>query len=384
MDVIEASNKKEFLKINVANLHVDNYNPRFPENVQGKVEKDILKILERDFDLRELADSMSQNGYFDEEPMVAVPAKLPDDFKDDGTGEDWEKFKNFIGRPDTQFIVVEGNRRLSTIKLLLDSSLREQFGISEWPELLPRVKCDLEVVPVYVYPKREKVMPYLGVRHISAVKKWDPFAKSRYIAQMKNNGYSIEQIEQRTGDRQNAARTSYLAYKLVERLEEESAGSTENARKNFSYLLLALGQNPVRSYIGMPRKLSEINLESPVSDDKVDNLKDLFSFLFGEGKEIPPVFTDSRRITDSLVDVLKSPEATKLLKDTRNLQDAYELSGGRQAAVVKKLRTVQNALKYVLPMIRDNINEDISSLVKECESMLDQIKTLIGSATKKS
>ena len=65
--------KRPQLNVNADNLHLDPLNPRLPEDIQGKSEEDINYALYRFFDVDELAYSMAENGYFDEEPLVAIP-----------------------------------------------------------------------------------------------------------------------------------------------------------------------------------------------------------------------------------------------------------------------------------------------------------------------
>ncbi|MBK7639040.1 MAG: hypothetical protein IPJ22_03035 [Bacteroidetes bacterium] len=83
--------------------------------------------LYRFFDIEELAYSMAENGYFDEEPLVAIPQSLPIVFHGLSGNELMQNdaYIKFIKDQTTQFVVVEGNRRLSTIKLLLSAELRK-------------------------------------------------------------------------------------------------------------------------------------------------------------------------------------------------------------------------------------------------------------------
>jgi len=63
--------------VSIDRLHLDPENPRLPEEIQGRPEPDVLKYLFEHFDLEEIAAPMGQNGYFDEEPLVAIPIELP-------------------------------------------------------------------------------------------------------------------------------------------------------------------------------------------------------------------------------------------------------------------------------------------------------------------
>jgi len=57
-------------------LFLDPQNPRLPIEVQGRNEEDIACALYRFFDIEELAYSMAENGYFDEEPLVAISGQV--------------------------------------------------------------------------------------------------------------------------------------------------------------------------------------------------------------------------------------------------------------------------------------------------------------------
>src|ERR1700684_1957742 len=69
--------KRPLRNLGIGRLHLDPENPRLPEEVQGRGEEELLQHLYEHFALEEIASSMAQNGYFDEEPLVAVPNRLP-------------------------------------------------------------------------------------------------------------------------------------------------------------------------------------------------------------------------------------------------------------------------------------------------------------------
>src|SRR5580704_7314572 len=69
--------KRPLRNLAIARLHLDPANPRLPEDVQGSNEDQLMRHLFEHFDLDEIAAPMAQNGYFDEEPLVAVPIGLP-------------------------------------------------------------------------------------------------------------------------------------------------------------------------------------------------------------------------------------------------------------------------------------------------------------------
>lgn len=376
-DFAGTGRKRPLLNISTQNILLDPENPRLPQDVQGKSQKEIIYALYKFFDTEELAYSMTENGYFDEEPLVAIPSNLPTKF----IGLSYEELKNnkeyndFINNSETQFIVLEGNRRLSTIKLLLDDSLRHELKVKTFPIPESHILDDLKSIPVIIYPERKQVLPYLGVRHISGIKKWEPYAKARYVANMVKAGNTIDDIQKQVGDRTNSARKIYLSYQLIETVKDEFDIDTSKAENLFSYLLLATGQGGVKDFIGLDKKLQNVDLDHPIPNDKLENLKDLFSWLFGEKEnEKLPVIQESRDITSKLSPVLRKENAVRILRETRNLDDAYDMSDGEDELLKKNLSKANRLLSISLGLFnesnKDFILEDITKLKETLDKIL--------------
>ena len=376
--------KRPLLNLSVDQLLLDPLNPRLPEDSQGKMEKDICYALYRYFDIEELAYSIAENGYFDEEPLVAIPKNLPSNFASmsfEHLSVD-EAYRSFINDKSTEFIVVEGNRRLSTIKLLLNNNLRAEFKIRTFPDISDEVRSDLLILPVIIYPTRKEVLPYLGVRHISGIKKWEPYAKARYIASMVDKGFSIDDIQKQVGDRSNSTRKIYLCYQLIEVAKDEFELDTQKAENLFSYLLLASGQGAIKDYLGIEKKLQDVDLNNPVPSNKLDNLKNVFSWLFGIDKSELSVIKESRDITSKLAPVLRSFEATDYLKHTRDLEQAYELSNGEEELLRKNFVKANNLLRQSLGYIKKDNFSSIISEVDNLKELVDSIDNIIQSKLK--
>lgn len=373
--------KRPQLNIVASNLHLDPLNPRLPEDIQGKSEEEINYALYRFFDVDELAYSMAENGYFDEEPLVAIPNNLPEKFQNIDSNEltGNSEYEAFIQNPTTHFTVVEGNRRLSTIKLLLSDDLKHKFKIRSLPEISEEIRNDISILPVIIYPKRTEVLPYLGVRHISGIKKWEPYAKARYVAKMVEQGFTIDDIQKQVGDRNNSARKIYLCYQLIDLAKYEFDLNTEKAENFFSYLLLASGQGSIKDYLGIEKRLQDIDLTNPIPNEKKQNLKNIFSWLFGEGKEKLPVIKESRDITEKLSPVLRNAAATTYLLNTRDLSEAYERSDGEQDLLKKYLMKANSLLEKSLGFISRNKSEDVSDDVQRLKDTVESIETLLNS-----
>ena len=160
-------------------------------------------------------------------------------------------------------------------------------------------------------------------------------------------------------------------------MEEEEEGSTEKAKSLFSYLLLSLGQGPIKDYLGMPKNWSEVNVEQPIKKAKMPNLKNLFSFLFGEGKEKLPVIKESRDITGKLTHVLRLKHSAEFLLQTRDLDAAYDRSDGEETLVLKQLTTANRNLETALGIVHRHKTEQVIGEVKKCKETLNQITRIL-------
>jgi hypothetical protein len=357
--------------IDIEKLHLDADNPRLPENIQGQNEAELLRSLYKGFNLNELIDSMSQNGYFDEEPLVVIPRNVPGKLSKADISS--TEFEEFIKKDTTTFTVVEGNRRLAAAKLLVDSKLRSQLNIKQWQEILPAIIDDLKLLPAIIYPKRSDVVPYMGVRHIVGIQKWGAYAKARYIARLIDQGKTLQEVETQIADSQGSVRKSYISYKLLQQARDEFDYDTKLAEEGkFSLLILAIGQGKIKRYLGLPTSIKDIDPSAPVSKEKIKCLKNLTSWVFGDDRN-SRVIEESRDITDYLSNVVESPEALKHLERTRNLVEAYDLSDGEEQMILRYLASINSRLQTVLGLAHLHKTTDVISEVEKCAETAKQL-----------
>ncbi len=358
--------KRPQLNIPVERLHLDGENPRLPEEWQKKDETELLRILYQQFNLDELAESMAKNGYFDEEPLIATPQKLPKDLQEqEKTKNKKDKYEAFLQAETTHFTVVEGNRRLATVKLLLNSHLRSKIKVvHDFPTIGSEVADDLRILPVIVYKDRDEVVPYLGVRHIIGIAKWNPYAKARYLAKMIEAGSAVEEVQAQIGDTQNAVLKSYVCYRLLEQAKDDLNYNTRSAKNDFSLLMVALNQQRIKQFLGLPKKLAEVNFDSPVPDDNLENLHDILTWVFGDGSK-PPAIGESRDISD-LGRVVANREATIHLKHTNSLMEALERTSAESERLNKYLFDANRKMEQALSIAHRHRTPEIIEMAQVC------------------
>ena len=387
----EVGRRRPQIDIPLDNLELDNQNPRLAEEHRGGTQLDILKILYDDFDLEEIAYSMAENGYFDEEPIVALPRNLPKGFKWD---TDVAKLKADLEKLLTNghkinFSVIEGNRRIATAKLLTDNELRNKLQIKSADFPKPRnkdVEADLRTIPSIIYNDRKDISPYLGVRHITGILRWEAYAKAKYIAsrikEEKAKGgsieHSIQEVQRKVGDRTDVIKRQYMYYKIFDQARTELPElDFAKITNRFSLITVAINSPSIREFIGVP-SYKEAKLDKPlVPKNKMQNLETLLTWIFGNGKE--PILTDSRRITSHLAPILADKDSTRYLLDFNNLEEAYERSGGEKEFVKKKIknaiRAIGNALQAAYKYKSDH---EVAALVKELTQAVEEIEKAIS------
>jgi ParB-like chromosome segregation protein Spo0J len=121
--------------------------------------------------IEELMEAIAENDFFPGEPLIVVPVEKGSD----------------------QYYVLEGNRRLTTVKLLNDPKECSNPG-ERMHNISTVARYKPKELPVVIRESRSEVLPYLGFRHITGVKQWEPLVKARYIEQLfdlSNRAYPV-------------------------------------------------------------------------------------------------------------------------------------------------------------------------------------------------
>lgn len=339
------------LRLSLDLLDLDEQNPRLIVE-QGASQVALATKLYEEEGLDELVPSFLENGYFDEEPLVVVPN-------------------------GSRYTVVEGNRRLATLKLLHDEQLRRRVHVTGWPKMTPGQQSRLSQIPCVVYASRDEVLPFLGYRHITGAKKWAPFQKARFVNQLVEAGQSLDHIQEVIGDTTRATRKLYQEYVVFIQLTEELDFPPQVIRDRFSLLEVMLGQRPIKRYLGMSSNLPRGRSTQIVPETRLDELAEVTTWVFGDGKR-PAVVAESRDVSKRLAPVIGNPEALEYLKRTNNLEAAYDRTDGEQKFLLRTLARLERTLQEVaglLPLYASEgaVEEAVQRIAIIAESLRKQI-----------
>lgn len=343
-------------------LRLDEDNPRLREGMENASQPELLAEMAKEYELQDLARSIADNGYFSEEPLVAV---------------------KHAARGKESWTVVEGNRRLAALLLLETPNAAPVELQTQWRELSKSRTQIVRSVPILEYETRDQVTPYLGFRHITGVMQWRPYQKARYISHLvERNKYTFAQIARIIGSKAPTVREHYVAYALARQARDQMAIDTSYAEDSFGVLRRSLSDPRIRDYIGLELDKSEKELQKPVPRSRADKVKEFFTWAFGS-KEVEAVLPDSRQLK-KLGTVMANARAVEVLKSSGDLDYAFEISGGEERKLLENLNAASYNLDQALPLsIRHRKSKDVLIALGRCHETLAEILKNFPSVTAK-
>jgi hypothetical protein len=350
MAKLPEAERKDVQWVKLDQLRLDPRNPRLKEGMENASQAELLAELATEYELQDLARSIADNGYFSEEPLVAV------------------KDKN---KPT--WTIVEGNRRLAALQLLERPDAAPRDLRKQWTELSVNRLKRVSSVPILEYDKRNEVTPYLGFRHITGVMQWRPYQKARYISQLvEDNELTFPQIARVIGSKSPTVREHYIAYTLVRQARDQMLIDTTFAEASFGVLRRSLSDPNIRSFIGLELDKSEKELAKPIPKSKSDRVEEFFEWAFGDN-ETDAVLRDSRELK-KLGAVLASARSLDVLRSSKDLDYAFELSGGEEKKLLENLNAASYNLDQALPLsIRHKKSKDVAASLERCRDTLNEI-----------
>ncbi|RKS77491.1 hypothetical protein CLV35_1178 [Motilibacter peucedani] len=358
-DLREVKSTGESRRLPLQSLLLDPQNPRLPSELQGMTQDDLAVHLELGFDALTVAESIASHGFFGSEPLIAI---------ENGSG---------------RYVVVEGNRRLTALRGLVDAQLRTQFANpGPWEALAGKagVKAD-DLVPVVVVPSRSAATPIIGFRHISGILQWQPYAQARYVARLVDEEkMTFADVADMIGVDRTKVSNLYRDQAIATQAREMGidTGPLEEA---FSLMTVAMSTPRLREHIGATLGSQTATGEPPIPAFRASELRELITWLYGDG-EISPVIGESRDIS-RLGNVVSNPVGLAALRSGDSLELALQKT--RDADVdprqrlLHRLRTGKNSLTAALQDLPEFLDDsEVSAAVDEARAAADALLAALG------
>lgn len=320
---------RQIVSMQVSELDFDRKNPRLVEFDidENSTDQDIIMVLWDTMDVRELVMSISSAGFFSHEPVII-------------TEEHGKK------------IVIEGNRRLAAVKIMLDPTILGDKA-NAIQGIIPSDIQDLRSIPT-ICDTRKNIWHYLGFKHVNGPAKWSSYAKAKYIAYVhKDFGIPLKEIAKQIGDTHKTVQRLYRGLMVLEEAEKYEVFDREDRwhrHFSFSHIYTGLDKKGISSYIGLISEDAES--ENPVPPDKLEELGELLLWLYGSKKrKLQPLLEKQNPHLSQLDAILKDNEALAALKYIENIEIAFEVSRPSSSVLSESLYASKRSLQRAYQMI---------------------------------
>lgn len=355
------NNQKNIEFINVKKLNLDKSNPRLPANFRKNTpsKADIVNWMLNDASIIELMLAIGQSGFFIGEALLVV--------KDKGD----------------EYLVIEGNRRLTSIILLNEPELAELHK-KKIAQVLAETSERPNEIPCIVFSSRDEITRYLGYRHVTGVKSWGILAKARYLNELKKDltGFSFSnqcrELAKSIGSKSDHVRKLIVAYQVYEIIEDNAFFNIKDLDETtiyFNYYADSLSRDNIRNFINV-----DIKSEIPTSELNVDNLKELTKWFFEKNEQNKSrIIGDSKHL--SMLDtVLSNAEATEYFqKGSGSILDAHQIVSVTADSFSQEIEMSLSGLKRAQNIIHkvDKPHDTIKTKLKEISQLARNMEKIV-------
>jgi ParB-like nuclease domain len=286
------------LKLKLEDLLLDANNPRFSE-----LGEELNPVPEGRF-----ADEKVQTSTFDKmkDPLFDV-AELRDTIKTIGflpmdriVVRKWKGLTN----GNTKYVVIEGNRRVTALKWLVNLHEIGKETFSE-PELqnFKDLECLLlndELAPV----SANLILP--GLRHVSGIKQWGAYQKAKAIHALRRGGMSSQEAAQSLGLSTKAANSAYRCFLALEQMKgDEEFGEYAEPRK-YSYFEEVFKRANLKTWLDWNDEQERFCAE--------ESVREFYSWMIPQGEDNKePKLPESKSVRD-LSQILSDESALNILR----------------------------------------------------------------------
>lgn len=353
----------ESMDLPIDELIFDPENPRLPESIDSSNEADVIDWMIRKTSLLDLVSSISENGYFPGEPLLVVR----------------------VSETPKKYIVVEGNRRLASLKLIKKPILAAKRKKS-LDNILERGegKVDFKKIPVIRFDDRDDILNYLGYRHVTGTKSWSPLAKSKYLFELRKSklyknvpssdvyyelAYSI-------GSKGHYVKKFIACYELFLKLVKANFFSRHDLdveEIEYSNFYDALSKNNIALYVGL-----DFDEDEPSQGVSLSRLKEVAKLLYVKDSLGATALGESRNIS-KMNDIFSDDKAIKaFVKEGKSINEALLLIDTAESRLGTALLNITHEIDLVRDVfgeIKNSLN-DYTKSIEVIEKFISKIKGL--------
>lgn len=303
--------------------------------LEDGVQSSVLNQMEK-FDIDSLKKSLLQEGVL---PVDKIVVKRHDN--------------------SNNYVVIEGNRRISAIKSLLGEHESGEIEILE--DKLNEFR-ELEVLLLRNATKEDTLL-IQGIRHVPGIREWGAYERASAVSYLLDRGLLNEQVSNLLGGiiKPSEVARYYRSYGAIRQMKEDDEYGRLFKPDYFTYF-----DELLKPKFSNVRRWLEWN-SSQRRFGNVENIKTLYKWLTGDGD------TDQRQIR-TVRELRHLPEAFGNVTARRALMDGATVEHAKSQIVRPpewraRLREFMNFISTEIPLAEEFSGDDIS--------MLDALRNLI-------
>lgn len=148
----------------------------------------------------------------------------------------------------TKYIVIEGNRRVTALKWLIQlEDVGKETFTEKSRENLTILGC-LELDTAIAPEAANLILP--GLRHVSGIKEWGPYQKAKAINALRETGMAPQEAAQSLGLSTRAANNAYRCFVALENMKEDEEFGEFVEPNMYSYFEEIFKKPAVKNWLG--------------------------------------------------------------------------------------------------------------------------------------
>jgi len=351
------------IHLKVEDILLDPNNPRFADisddslNVpvsrfaDSEVQEEAFKkMMHPKFDVNTLAKSIETVGFI---PVDNIVVRQVDDSKN--------------------YVVVEGNRRVSALKYLIKEYKRGQ-SILKKDAIDALAEIDGLEVKDTLANSEYFGMVIQGIRNVSGIKEWDAFQKAQFINSMIEKGKEPQTISKMLGMQVKDVNRYYKTYCVMNQFKQDDEYGSYFKNSYFSHFDEILKKPALRTFFGWNDEHYQF--------DNLSNIRRFYDWLLPD-EEGNVTFSDARDVRN-LSDLISDNTALNYLDD-KNLQKSINYIENKNFNKVvtfdecmSKINSAIEAFKNILGEGYEKLlsDDDVSFLETSVSEMNMKIKNI--------
>lgn len=269
--------------VKLKELSFDPQNPRLIGDFAGDQNK-MFRYLITEIGVEDLLQSLAASGLFNADPIIV---------KDN---------------PDGGYYVIEGNRRLAAIRLLLGERPEGGQPIPTIPTITPEVAETFKEIKVQSGWPDNLLQAYLGYKHVTASREWSPDAKAKFVFEHAAGDFSpdnLRKFAKSLGTKYPTLKRWLVAYLTLREAEKKEIFDPQTAPSKgyFGTFYTLLGGQQAQRFLGLN---DDPLTEAPIPDDHLKQAEEFIKWTIGSKES--PAAVNSRQQKE-FEQVLASPKA---------------------------------------------------------------------------